>query len=323
VLVAHRGEVIAESAAGLADRAATRGVSAGMRFGTASVTKMFTAAAVARLVDRGELAFDAPIHELLPSDWYPSGLDRGATVHHLLTHTANLPDYLPDVDPGRPDLWQAFGHAGMRRATDFLPILRRLPAQGRPGTTAAYCNAGYLVLGLVLEATAGAPFAETIEQEVFAACGMGQSAFQPFDEMGAETAIGYLAPDAANPAWRANSGLLPFAGAPDGGAFSTTRDILRFLVALHDGELLSTATRRAVLSRWASDAAGDTGFGYGQKIIERGGRTWFGHTGGDPGVGAQAWHSPEDGVSTIVLCNLTIGSAAAWRRLADSLGPVS
>ena len=133
VAVAKDGEVIAEVAGGLADRAAGRKITVETRFATASVTKMFTAAAVARLADKGLVAFDAPIHDVLPKDWYPAALDEAATVHNLLTHTSNLPDYLPDLDPTAPDLWKALGTPAMRRATDFLPILRALPSGAPSG----------------------------------------------------------------------------------------------------------------------------------------------------------------------------------------------
>ncbi len=323
LVIARDGEVVAEAASGFADRAAGRKATVDTRYATASVTKMFTAAAVARLADRGLVAFDAAVRDVLPRDWYPDALDETATVHNLLTHTSNLSEYVPDEDPTTPDLWQALGTPAMRRATDFLPILAALPQGSPPGPTATYCNAGYLVLGLVLEATTGVPFATTIEKEVFQVCGMADSAFQPFDELGEDTAVGYLPLDAEDRSWRTNEDLLPFAGSTDGGVFSTSRDLLKFLLALHAGNLLTAATRRAVLTAWARNDAGDTGFGYGQRIVERGGRTWFGHTGEDHGVSARAFHSPADGVSLIVLSNLTHGVGGVWRHLADSLGPVS
>ena len=323
VLVAQEGEAVAEAAAGFADRAAGRKATVDTRYATASVTKMFTAAAVARLADRGLVAFDAAVRDVLPREWYPDALDEATTVHHLLTHTSNLPDYLPDEDPSTPDLWRALGTPAMRRASDFLPILAALTRGSRPGPTATYCNAGYLVLGLIIEEAAGVPFATAIEREVFEPCGMADSAFHPFDELGEDTALGYLPPDGDDRSWRTNEDLLPFAGSPDGGAFSTSRNLLKFLLTLHDGSLLKAATRRAVLTTWASSKAGDTGFGYGQRIVERGGRTWFGHTGEDHGVSARAFHSPADGVSLLVLSNLTHGVGGIWRKLADSLGPVS
>jgi CubicO group peptidase (beta-lactamase class C family) len=322
VVVARHGELVAEAVAGLADRDAGRKVTAETRFGTASVTKMFTAAATAILADRSVLDFGAPVRDVIPSEWYPPALDARVTVHNLLIHTSGLTDYLPDEDPTTPDLWQALGTPAMRRATDFLPILKALPAGSRPTQVASYCNAGYIVLALVIEAATDEPYAQVIAREVFDPCGMADSAFLPFDELGAETAVGYLRPGDDDGSSKTNVDLLPFAGAPDGGAFSTSRDLLKFLLTLHGGNLLSAPTTRTFLTPWARDAAGDTGFGYGQRIVERGGRIWFGHTGEDHGASARAFHSPADGVSLIVLSNVTSGVGGVWGRLADSLVPV-
>jgi CubicO group peptidase (beta-lactamase class C family) len=76
-VVAQHGEVVAEAASGLADRTTGRKISGRTRFATASVTKMFTAAAIARLADRGLVDFDATVRDLLPSEWCPPALDAG------------------------------------------------------------------------------------------------------------------------------------------------------------------------------------------------------------------------------------------------------
>ena len=319
VLVADGNQVVAEAFGGLADRAAGVATSAATRFGTASVTKMFTAVAVARQVERGAFGFQTRVREILPADWYPPALDESATVHNLLTHTSGIPDYLPDEDPTTPDLWLALGNPGIRRAVDFVSILRALPQGVPPTTVASYCNAGYVVLGLVLEATSGTAYSDAIVTDVFEPAAMLDSGFLPFDEQHRDIAVGWLPPDAEHPEERTNIDLLPVAGAPDGGAFSTTRDLVRFFTALHGGGLLSPATRQALLTPWAFGASGETGTGYGQLIREHGGRRWIGHTGGDPGVAAMAFHSPGDGVSLIVLSNRSDGAGGLWRRIARSL----
>jgi CubicO group peptidase (beta-lactamase class C family) len=310
---------MAEAFGGLADPAAGVEPGPATRFGTASVTKMFTAIAVARQVERGALGFESRVSEVLPADWYPAALDRSATVHNLLTHTSGIPDYIPDEDPTTPDLWLALGNPGIRRAADFVPILQALPAGTPPTTVANYCNAGYVILGLVLEATSGVSYTEAIAADVFEPAGMGDSGFFAFDELPRDVAVGWLPPDAELAQGRTNVDLLPIAGAPDGGAFCTTRDLVSFFVALHRGDLLAPATRDLLLTPSAYGASGDTGVGYGQLIREHGARRWFGHGGSDPAVSARAFHSPADGVSLIVLSNRTDGAGDLWRRLADAL----
>src|SRR4051812_44015738 len=66
VLMTHAGETVFEGAYGLADRATGTPVTSATRFALASVTKMFTAAAVVDLVASGALAYDAPVVSVLP-----------------------------------------------------------------------------------------------------------------------------------------------------------------------------------------------------------------------------------------------------------------
>ena len=219
VLVAAGDQVVAEAFGGLADRAAGIAPNPETRFGTASVTKMFTAVAVARQVERGAFGFQTRVCEILPAEWYPRALDESATVHNLLTHTSGIPDYLPDEDPTTPDLWLALGNPGIRRAADFVPILRALPAGVQPTTVANYCNAGYVVLGMVLEATSDVSYSEAIAADVFESAGMTDSGFLPFDEQHGDIGVGWLPPDAEHSEERINIDLLPVAGAPDDGAF--------------------------------------------------------------------------------------------------------
>lgn len=318
-MVAVGGEVLAEAFQGVADPATSLPPGPATRFGTASITKMFTAAAIARLVDGDAFGFQTRVADLLPADWYPRSLHPTATLHHLLTHCSGLPDYIPDdpEDGATVDLWAALGGAEIRDAAGFLPILAALPLGRPPTATALYCNAGYVVLGLVLEAVTGHSFQEVIAAEVLEPAGMGDSAFLALDRSQPDVAIGMLAEGGSN------SALLPVAGSPDGGAYSTGRDLVRFLEPLHHGDLLAPASRRAVLTRWADSASGETGYGYGQKMWERGGRYWCGHTGGDPGVSACAFHSPSDRVSLVVLSNRSAGGGAVWRRVADELSALS
>ena len=319
ILIARGSEVVAETFGGVADAATGASPTAATRFGTASVTKMFTAVAVSRLVERKRIDYHTQVREILPSSWFPSALHPSTTVHHLLTHTSGLPDYLPDMDPGTPDLWRELGHPGIRRAVDFLPILAALPKGTPPTAVASYCNSGYIVLGLILEAIGGVPYSETITAEVFDRAQMSESGFFPLDDLPADVAVGWVPPYGDHQESPTNVDLLPLLGAPDGGAFCTARDLVKFLLDLHHGKFLAEPIRDAVLTAWARDAAEDTAFGYGQRIVERGGRRWFGHTGEDAGVSARAFHCPADGVSLILLTNRSHGVGSLWRDLADEL----
>jgi hypothetical protein len=91
VLVARGDRILVHRGVGQADRERGIANTPETRFGTASVGKMFTAVAIAQLVERGTLRFDMPLSEALPE--YPDREVAGRiTLHHLLTHTSGLGD---------------------------------------------------------------------------------------------------------------------------------------------------------------------------------------------------------------------------------------
>lgn len=97
VLIVREGADLIEIVWGHANRSDEVPVERETRFGVASVSKMFTATAIGRLVDAGELNFDAPVVECLAAQLRPRDLDERVTLHHLLTHTSGVSDYSGEV----------------------------------------------------------------------------------------------------------------------------------------------------------------------------------------------------------------------------------
>src|SRR5687768_13986317 len=85
-----------ELARGEADRGAHLPITMASRFQTASVSKLFTAVALLRQVERGEADLDAPMVDWLPEDRRPTTLDKSATLRHFLTHTSGITDYFDE-----------------------------------------------------------------------------------------------------------------------------------------------------------------------------------------------------------------------------------
>jgi CubicO group peptidase (beta-lactamase class C family) len=303
-LVTRGGETLFEHCSGSADRAAGTPVTPATRFALASVTKMFTAVAVADLVSAGSLSFDAPVIEVLPADRRPSTLLPEVTVHHLLCHASGIADYCEEEEDSPyyledyGSLWVDRPSYSIERPIDFLPLFGDLPPYRAPGEQFQYSNAGYIVLGLVIEEVTGRPYTEVVQERVFARAAMADSGFFRFDEAVPNVALGYLPRSDARAPWRSNIYSVPVVGGADGGAHSTARDIDRFLCAFADGTLLGENQDR-VLAPHAD--AGDGFFeGYGVHLYPDG---RYGHGGGDPGVEVLANRWPDDDVNVVVLCN--------------------
>lgn len=303
VLLSQRGQVLLEASAGLADRAAGTPVTAATRFATASVTKMFTAVTVVDLVLAGRLRLDDPVVEVLPPGRRPSTLRPDVTVHHLLCHTSGIADYFEEDPPDGSeegdygDLWRHRPSYSMQRPVDFLPLFADLPPYWLPGERYWYSNAGYVLLGLVVEELADQPFTEVVRERVFERAGMGDSGFFRLDEVVPDLAVGYVLLDDGT--WRTNVFRVGVVGGGDGGAQCTCRDIDGFLTAYDDGTLLGEL-HDVVLHPHAD--AGDGFFeGYGVHLYPDG---RFGHGGGDPGVSALVHRWPEEQANLVVLANV-------------------
>jgi CubicO group peptidase (beta-lactamase class C family) len=305
VLVTQAGRTVFEGCYGAADRGSGAPVTPRTRFGLASLTKMFTAVAVADLVGAGRLGFHDPVVDLLPPDRRPSTLRPDVTVHHLLCHTSGIADYAEEdeASPGYvPDyaaLWTHRPVYRMERPADFLPLFGDLPPYREPGQRWQYSNAGYLLLGLVVEEVAGRPFTDVVQRRVFDRAGMTASGFFRLDEARPDVAVGHVRPAAPGLPWRTNVYSVPVVGGPDGGAFSTARDLDLFLRRYADGTLLGDL-RDVVLTPHADPGDG-FGCGYGV-FLHPDGR--YGHGGGDPGVEVVAHRFPDDDVHLVVLCNV-------------------
>ena len=305
VLMTRAGETVFERSYGYADRATLTPITPATRFGLASVTKLFTAVAVVDLVASGRLTFDTPVVSVLPSSRRPSTLLDSVTVHHLLCHTSGIADYCEE-DEDAPNfledygsLWEQLPSYSIERPADYLPLFRDLPPYREPGLEWQYCNAGYIVLGLVIEEVTGRPYAEVVQERVFDRAGMTASGFFRLDDVVPDVAVGYLPRASRDDPWRSNIYRTPVIGGADGGSNSTTHDLDRFIRLYGDGTLLGPYQDVA----FAKHADAGYGFHSGYGVLHYpDGR--FGHGGGDPGISAIVNRWPEQDVTIVALCNV-------------------
>ncbi len=248
VLLTRAGRTIFHGCYGLADRAADLPIGPATRFGLASLTKMFTAAAVADQVSAGRMTLDSRIVDLLPPQARPTTLHPNVTVAHLLLHTSGIADYAEEDDmfstylDDYASLWKDRPNYRMLQPLDFLPLFADLPPYRPPGQSWQYCNAGYILLGIVLEQVTGRTYVDLVQDRVFDRAGMHASGFFRLDEPRPDVAIGYLDPAAPGAIRRTNIYSIPVIGGPDGGAFSTVTDLDRFLHLIADHTLMGKLT---------------------------------------------------------------------------------
>ncbi len=285
------------------------------RFSIASGSKIFTAAAICMLIDEGKFNFDSRLVDCLDIE-FPY-FDEEITLHHLLTHTSGVPDYFDeDVMDDYEALWEERPMYRMRSPKDFLPMFQYEQMDDVPGSALKYNNAGYIILGLVIEQTSGMAFADYIEQNIFKKAGMFASGYFSADVLPANTAAGYI--ENTDGSWKSNIFSLPAKGGPDGGAYVTAEDFGLLWQALRDGKILSEEMKQEFLKPQMS-AAEDIQYGYAG-YMETAGKTVVKYIqmGYDPGVNFRAVHYPNQDY-TIVVCSNKSDDAYEMLKEAESL----
>ena len=239
------------------------------KFRLASVTKSFTALAILQLCEAGKLDLDAPIGRYLPS--VPNG-DR-ITVRHLLTHTS-----------------------GIRNSEND-------PLEFAPGKRQDYSNAGYRLLGKIVEAVSGASWEEYLTAHIFTPLGMNNTGCDHAEQVLPHRAAGYVfdgkgrylndpQEDISKTAWAA------------GALYSTLVDLSLWDQALASGRLLKPATLAQAFTPATLKDGTQTNSGLGWMITTHRGLREVSHGGDASGFNAWVGRYPDQQFTVIVLSNV-------------------
>ncbi|OOG64554.1 serine hydrolase [Rhodanobacter sp. B04] len=311
VTVFDGGETVFDECRGLADRSFNVPVDHQTKFRIASVGKMFTAVAIAQLVEAGKLSWNDTLAKLVPE--YPDqAMAKKITVWELLHHTSGLGDFMvPDY----------FEHAERYvNPVDYLGLIARQPKVGEPGKGLSYSNAGYILLGRIIENVSGESYFDYIQRHVFEPAQMASSGFDSVDEIVPGLAVGYYHDDGVfSRTWKANWVQGIYKGSPAGGGYSTNADLLRFARAVHGGKLLKATTLAKMFDgEVPNDGPGAIGAGIDERLAH--GRHIRGHQGGIEGTTANLEMVWETGAAVALTSNE--GPSQHWllaEQIADLL----
>jgi D-alanyl-D-alanine carboxypeptidase len=287
--VVHRGDTLAMRGYGVANLEHGVPVTDRTVFALASTTKPMTAAAVLTLAAEGRLALDRPVRELLPSY---AGLDRSITVHHLLSHTSGIPDYMRN--------WERYGDRLPLSATEMRAVADE-PLQFPPGEALVYSNSGYYLLGEIIEAVAWPEtFVEVLARTQWAPLGLETFGRCDPERVVPGRAQGYTRRPRATVHAEA---FVPNEIGSDGGVCGTARDLVRWARAVFSGELLPPEWVARMTSRTVVRGR-EMRQGYGirvRSLDDR--RLHYWHTGGMPGFTAVLAHYPDEDLTIVAFSN--------------------
>lgn len=254
-------------------------------FRIGSVTKQFTGMAIVMLQERGKLSVNDPVCKHLPDcppAWQP------ITIKHLLTHTAGIPNYTEF-----PDFMKTA--AAETTPAELIGRFRDKPLQFALGEKYAYSNSGYYLLGLIVERASGKPYADFLQENIFAPLGMKQTGYDSPVRIIRNRAAGYA---------RTNDGLANAApismstAYAAGALYSTVEDLLLWDQALYTEKLVSRKSLDEAFTPFKSN------YGYGWSVGKRLDRQVISHGGGIFGFSSYIARYPADRVTVVVLSNV-------------------
>ena len=267
------------------------------RFRIASITKQFTAASILILQERGKLKVEAPLKTYLPDT--PQAWND-VTIFNLLTHTSGIPDFIQLAD------FRSFTTLPLR-PEQLIAKIRDKPLQFAPGSDRAYSNAGYTLLGLVVEKLAGESYAQFVKENLLDPAGMQDSGYDTHAAVIHRRASGYT----YGPVGFENAPYLdmriPFAA---GGLYSTTGDLLRWERALFGGKILSSASLEQMTTPFKQN------YGFGLVIRKLGDDKIIDHSGSLEGFNTRLIHGERNNLVVVVLSNV---GGPVTDQLADDL----
>ncbi len=236
VLYGEKGRLVYKNAFGYADAGKKDSLETNSAFQLASVSKMFTAAAIMILRERGELSFDDTLGEIFPGFPY-----EGVTIRHLLTHRSGLSRYMSLAHEKWTEKNKTFSNQDMLDLfMEYKPDPYFKADQGFH-----YCNTNYALLACVVEKVSGMSFDKFLKMNVFRPLRMNNSFVYNHNH---DSLVPFYVekgvPGYEYRGWRVYqcrdyylNGVMG-----DKGVYSTVEDLFKFDQALYNGLLLSDST---------------------------------------------------------------------------------
>lgn len=302
IAVAVDGEVVWSEGFGHADIEAGVPVTTDSKFRVGSVSKPFTATAIAQLMVDGRLDVDAPIQQYVPS--FPEK-EWTITTRQVGGHIAGIRHYLGDEN---------FSDVRYETVSDGLEIFQDSPLLFEPGSDYSYSSYGWNLVSAVVEGASHQSFLEYMDEHVFGPLGMEHSEADWATEDIENRVSFYIRGEggAPEPAMYVDNSY-KWAG---GGFLSTPEDMIRFAEAHRGTDFLPQEALDFLMTSQQLNDGSETGYGFGWSTgDDDAGRTLVGHTGGSVGGTTLLTMHPESGTIVAMAINLSQADLSIGRRV--------
>ena len=319
-LVRQNGKTVFERGYGVRDLCTKTKIDVRANFRLASFTKQFTAMAIMLLVHDGKLYYEDRLTKFFPG--FPA-YGNDITIRNLLNHTSGLPDYedlMEAEEKAKGPLWTPEHQIQDEEALRLLE--KASNGLFAPGTSWAYSNSGYVVLGLVIAKVSGKPFGDFLAERIFFPLHMDHTLMyvKGKNEV-TNRAYGYTK-EKETGEFKETDQSPTSATQGDGGIYTSLDDLAKWDDALRNHSLLSEKEFQPALvpvklndgsqPNWPKERNSDNlhpgkpvsyGFGWFLDPYESHQRMW--HTGSTEGFRTVIERFAEDKLTVVILCNRT------------------
>jgi len=266
-------------------------------FEIGSITKTFTSALLADMVQRGEVKLDDPVSKFLPATVrVPSRAGKQITLLDLATQSSGLPRLPNNLSP--KNILNPYADYSVQQLYDFLShyeLTRDI------GSQFEYSNLGVGLLGHALALRAGKSYEELVTERILAPLGMRETRITLTPEMREHLAVGRAANGTPVPNWD----LPTLAGA--GALRSTASDMAKFLAANLDSTTGRVARALAVAHVPLRGTTSDQlKIGLVWLTVNRFGTPLVWHDGGTGGYHSFIGFDPSKARGVVVLTNISV-----------------
>lgn len=294
VLIMKGDSVLYENSWGIADTELNTKIDGNTFFNIASVSKQFTAVAIMKLHEEGNLDIYKSIYDVSPSvnKFLPKKKKpfSDITVKDLMAHSSGIPDSRPRTDRNF-----------MLTATDmeslqYMKDLKELNFE--PGTQYEYMNPTFQLLYIMIEAASGMPFEQYMREMIFTPAGMEETLYFQADREIPRMAHGYVTEDDDAPAETKQFRQYDygeetfFATKADGGIYTSTHEFVQWEKALRNN-LFMTPAMTAEAHGPVTKITGSTFSSYQNRPNTSYGYGWFIED--NPGMPRKVYHTGDNG----------------------------
>lgn len=291
ILVAQNGKTLLKKSYGFASLELSAPMPENAKFEIGSVTKQFTAAAILKLVDGGQLSLDDDFTDYLTYDTK----GRTVTIGNLLNHTSGIASYTEI-----PEFW---GLSVQDHPRDSLVrLLETKDFLFEPGEAVIYNNSAYFFLGLIIEKVTEKTYEEFLRDTFFEPLGMNDTYYCSTTEVKENKAYGYnYSPEGLQQKPYLNH-VWPYAA---GSLCSTTQDLLIWMNAIHQRKILTESQYQSLITPDLLNDGTTVRYAKGMVNFSNFGNQQIGHGGGIHGFLSDTRYFPDADLSIICLVNTT------------------